>query len=81
MACQGCEERRQKLKALYDNSKESIANAIARIADRNRKAEQPSDSTEQSVDSTAIDSKQSDSAVTTTDRARPRRTKRTKISG
>lgn len=39
MACEGCEQRRQKLKAMYDNSKESITKAIARLTNRDRKAE------------------------------------------
>lgn len=63
MACEGCEQRRQKLKAMYDNSKESITNAIARLTNRDRKAEQPSVATEQSTDSDSSDSEQSDRGV------------------
>lgn len=63
MACEGCEQRRQKLKAMYDNSKESITNAIARLTNRDRKAEQPSVATEQSADSDSSDSEQSDTGV------------------
>lgn len=70
MACEGCEQRRQKLKAMYGSSKESIANAIARLTNRDRKAEQPSvateqssDAAEQSADSDISDSEQSDTGV------------------
>lgn len=63
MACKGCEQRRQKLKAMYDSSKESIANAIARLTNRSHKAEQPSIAAEQSVDSDSSDSEQSDTGV------------------
>ena len=52
MACAGCEERRQKIKAMYEQSKESIANAIARLTNRDRKAEQSIDPTTTSTDST-----------------------------
>lgn len=63
MACEGCEQRRQKLKAMYGSSKESIANAIARLTNRSSKAEQPSVATEQSADSDSSDSEQSDTGV------------------
>lgn len=63
MACEGCEQRRQKLKAMYDNSKESITNAIARLTNRDRKAEQPSVATEQSADSDSGDTEQSDTGI------------------
>lgn len=71
MACEGCEQRRQKLKAMYGSSKESIANAIARLTNRSSKAEQPSVATEQSADSDSSDSEQSDTGVVAT--VEPRR--------
>lgn len=75
MACEGCEQRRQKLKAMYDNSKESIANAIARLTNRDRKAEQPSVAAEQSADSDSSDSEQSDTGVVATVKSRRGRAK------
>lgn len=55
MACEGCEQRRQKLKAIANESARSIANAIARLTNRSRKTEHTSDATEQSIDSPAAD--------------------------
>ncbi|MBI1450344.1 MULTISPECIES: hypothetical protein [Acinetobacter] len=75
MACEGCEQRRQKLKAMYGSSKESIANAIARLTNRDRKAEQSSDAAEQSVDQSAADTNPAEQRVATVARARTRRTK------
>ena len=66
MACEGCEQRRQKLKAMYGSSKESIANAIARLTNRDRKTEQPSIAAEQSVDSDSSDAERSDTGVVAT---------------
>lgn len=63
MACEGCEQRRQKIKAMYDNSKESITNAIARLTNRDRKAEQPSAAAEQSANSGSSDTEQSDTGI------------------
>lgn len=77
MACEGCEQRRQKLKAMYDNSKESITNAIARLTNRDRKAEQPSVATEQSADSDSSDSEQSDTGVVAPVKSRRGRAKST----
>lgn len=74
MACEGCEQRRQKLKAMYGSSKESIANAIAQLTNRERKAEQPSVTAEQSVDSAAADTDPAEQRVATVARARARRT-------
>ena len=51
MSCKSCEERRQKLKAMYEQSKQSISNAIAFLGGRAGKAEQPSVGAEQSTDS------------------------------
>lgn len=77
MACEGCEQRRQKLKAMYGSSKESIANAIARLTNRDRKAEQPSVATEQSADSDSGDSEQSDTGVVAPVKSRRGRAKPT----
>lgn len=81
MTCASCEERRQKLKALADGAARSLTNAIDRLIGRSSKTEQPSDSAEQSVDSTNSNSEQPDSGVAITARSRARRAKRTKISG
>lgn len=77
MARAGCEERRRKLKAMYDNSRESIANAIARIANRNRKAERYGISAEQSADSSTSGTNPAEQRVATAARSRARRTKST----
>lgn len=77
MACEGCEQRRQKLKAMYDNSKESIANAIARLTNRDRKAEQPSVATEQSADSDSSNTEQSDARAVASVKSRRGRAKPT----
>ena len=77
MACEGCEQRRQKLKAMYDNSKESITKAIARLTNRDRKAEQSSAAAEQSVDTDSSDTEQSDSGVATSVKSRRGRAKPT----
>ena len=63
MACEGCEQRRLKLKAMYDNSKESITKAIARLTNRDRKAEQPSVAAEQSANSDSGNTEQSDTGI------------------
>ena len=77
MACEGCEQRRQKLKALINDSAKSISNAIARLTNRDRKAEQPSVATEQSADSDSSDSEQSDTGVVATVKSRRGRAKPT----
>ena len=75
MACEGCEQRRQKLKAMYDSSKESIANAIARLTNRDRKAEQSSDAAEQSVNTDSSDTEQSDTGIANSVKSRRGRAK------
>lgn len=50
MSCKGCEERRQKLKAMYDYSKQRLQLAINRLTTGS--TDQPVSSTEQSVDRT-----------------------------
>ena len=77
MACEGCEQRRRKLKAMYDNSKESITNAIARLTNRDRKAEQSSAAAEQSADSDSGDTEQSDTGVVASVKSRRGRAKST----
>lgn len=44
MSCKSCEERRQKLKAMYEQSKESITKAITNLTNRGGKTEQSTDS-------------------------------------
>lgn len=63
MSCKSCEERRQKLKAMYEQSKQSISNAIAFLGGRTGKAEQPSVGAEQSADSGGSDTEQSDTGI------------------
>lgn len=63
MSCKSCEERRQKLKALINNSAKSISNAIAFLGGRNGKAEQPSVGSEQSTDSTPDTAEQPDQRI------------------
>lgn len=63
MACAGCEERRQKLKAMYEQSRQSISNAIAFLGGRAGKAEQPSVGTEQSTDSAPDTAEQPDQRI------------------
>ena len=77
MACEGCEQRRQKLKAMYDNSKESITKAIARLTNRDRKAEQSSAAAEQSADSDSSDTEQSDTGAVAPVKSRRGRAKST----
>ncbi len=77
MACEGCEQRRLKLKAMYDNSKESITKAISRLTNRDRKAEQSSAATEQSVDSDSGDTEQSDTGAVASVKSRRGRAKPT----
>ena len=77
MACEGCEQRRQKLKALINDSAKSISNAIARLTNRDRKAEQPSVAAEQSADSDSSDSEQSDTGVVAPVKSRRGRAKST----
>lgn len=77
MACEGCEQRRQKLKAMYDNSKESITKAIARLTNRDRKAEQSSAATEQSADSDSSNTEQSDARAVASVKSRRGRAKPT----
>lgn len=48
MSCKGCEERRQKLKAMYDYSKQRLQLAINRLTTGT--AEQSVSPTKQSVD-------------------------------
>ena len=63
MSCTSCEERRKKIKAMYESSRQSISSAIARLSGRNRKAEQPSDSAEQSADQSSGGAEQPDQRV------------------
>ncbi|RLL17993.1 hypothetical protein D9K81_16210 [Acinetobacter chengduensis] len=77
MACEGCEQRRLKLKAMYDNSKESITKAISRLTNRDRKAEQSSVAAEQSVDSDSGDTEQSDTRAVASVKSRRGRAKPT----
>ena len=63
MSCTSCEERGKKIKAMYESSRQSISNAIARLSGRNRKAEQPSDSAEQSADQSSDGAEQPDQRV------------------
>ena len=75
MACKECEERRRKLKAIANDSANSIANAIAWLAGRDRKTEQSDHSAEQSIDKPAGDTDQSEQRIVVN--ARRSRTKRT----
>ncbi len=43
MSCKSCEERRQKLKAMYEQSKESITKAITNLTNRGGKTKQSVD--------------------------------------
>lgn len=63
MSCKSCEERRQKLKAMYEQSKQSISNAIANFSGRTGKAEQPSVGAEQSTDSAPDTAEQPDQRI------------------
>lgn len=63
MVCEGCEQRRKKLKALINDSAKSISNAIAFLGGRTGKAEQPSVGAEQSTDSGGSDTEQSDTGI------------------
>ena len=50
MSCKSCEERRQKLKAMYEQSKESITKAITNLTNRGGKTEQSTDQSPASAD-------------------------------
>lgn len=50
MSCKSCEERRQKLKAMYEQSKESITKAITNLTNRAGKTEQSADQSPASAD-------------------------------
>ena len=50
MSCKSCEERRQKLKAMYEQSKESITKAITNLTNRGGKTEQSADQSPTSAD-------------------------------
>lgn len=50
MSCKSCEERRQKLKAMYEQSKESITKAITNLTNRGSKTEQSVDQSPASSD-------------------------------
>lgn len=63
MSCKSCEERRQKLKALINDSAKSISNAIARLGGRAGEAEQPSVGAEQSTDSAPDTAEQPDQRI------------------
>lgn len=63
MSCKSCEERRQKLKAMYEQSKQSISNAIAFLGGRAGKAEQSSVGAEQSTDSAPDTAEQPDQRI------------------
>lgn len=77
MACAGCEQRSQKLKALINDSAKSISNAIARLTNRDRKAEQSSAATEQSADSDSGNTEQSDTGAVASVKSRRGRAKPT----
>ena len=81
MACEGCEQRRKKLKALYEDSKQSITQRLKQLAARNSKAEQSADSAKQSTDSADSSADSSDTGVATTPRARRRGKTTTPVSG
>ena len=49
MSCTSCEERRKKIKDMYDKSMQSISGAIARLSGRVSQTEQSGSSTEQSI--------------------------------
>jgi hypothetical protein len=63
MSCKSCEERRQKLKALINDSAKSISNAIARLGGRASEAEQPSVGAKQSTDSAPDTAEQPDQRI------------------
>ena len=74
MACKSCEERRQYIKGIYDESAERIKLAIARLTGKAERAdtaenikadgaEQFTDSTEQSIDSSKQRTKRTDSST------------------
>lgn len=74
MACKSCEERRQYLKGIYDESAERIKLAIARLTGKAERAdttanvkadgaEQSTDPTEQSIDSSKQRTKRTDSST------------------
>ena len=63
MSCKSCEERRQKLKALINDSAKSISNAIARLGGRAGEAEQSSVGAEQSTDSAPDTAEQPDQRI------------------
>ena len=50
MSCKSCEERRQKLKAMYEQSTESITQAITNLTNRGGKTEQSADQSPASAD-------------------------------
>ena len=63
MSCTSCEERRKKLKAMYEGSRQSISSAIAQLSGRSGQAKQSSDSAEQSVDKSHDGTEQPDQRV------------------
>lgn len=83
MTCKSCEERRQKLKAAYDSSVQSIADAIARITNRKHQADESSSTAEQSTDTADSSAEQSDQRiiVNTRSRAGRRGKSTTSVSG
>ena len=74
MVCKSCEERRQYIKGIYDESAERIKSAIARLTGKAERAdttenvkadgaEQSIDSTEQSIDSSKQRTERTDSST------------------
>lgn len=63
MSCASCEERRKKLKAMYERSRQSISNAITQLSGRSGQAKQSSNSAEQSADQSSGGAEQPDQRV------------------
>lgn len=63
MSCTSCEERRKKMKDMYDKSMQSISSAIARLSGRVSQTEQSGASTEQPVDQSSDGAEQPDQRV------------------
>ena len=63
MSCTSCEERRKKIKAMYESSRQSISNAIAQLSGRSGQAKQSSNSAEQSADQSSDGAEQPDQRV------------------
>ncbi len=63
MSCTSCEERRKKIKAMYESSRQSISNAIAQLSGRSGQAKQSNSSAEQSADQSSGGAEQPDQRV------------------